>query len=98
MQWFLKRMEELGIDCQVGHPAKIRADNLDAFHRATRSSELAAAPSSVGAHAIPNTTHGAPGYSRTCGDDDLRSQDPLCVRPLQYRQRDRFDRGGSKAG
>ncbi len=25
MQWFLKLMEELGIDCQVGHPAKIRA-------------------------------------------------------------------------
>ena len=25
MQWFLALMEELGIDCQVGHPAKIRA-------------------------------------------------------------------------
>jgi transposase len=25
MQWFLNLMEELGIDCQVGHPAKIRA-------------------------------------------------------------------------
>ena len=25
MQWFLKLTEELGIDCQVGHPAKIRA-------------------------------------------------------------------------
>src|SRR3984957_16587266 len=25
MQWFLEWMEELGIDCQVGHPAKIRA-------------------------------------------------------------------------
>jgi transposase len=25
MHWFLKLMEELGIDCQVGHPAKIRA-------------------------------------------------------------------------
>src|SRR5882757_2535728 len=25
MQWFLELMEELGIDCQVGHPAKIRA-------------------------------------------------------------------------
>ena len=24
MQWFLKLMEELGIDCRVGHPAKIR--------------------------------------------------------------------------
>jgi len=24
MQWFLELMEELGIDCQVGHPAKIR--------------------------------------------------------------------------
>ncbi|MGH9863794.1 MAG: IS110 family transposase, partial [Candidatus Acidiferrales bacterium] len=25
MQWFLELMEELRIDCQVGHPAKIRA-------------------------------------------------------------------------
>ena len=25
MQWFLSLMEELGIKCQVGHPAKIRA-------------------------------------------------------------------------
>jgi len=25
MQWFLALMEELGIDCEVGHPAKIRA-------------------------------------------------------------------------
>ncbi len=25
MQWSLGLMEELGIDCQVGHPAKIRA-------------------------------------------------------------------------
>ena len=24
MPWFLKLMEELGIDCRVGHPAKIR--------------------------------------------------------------------------
>jgi transposase len=25
MPWFLELMEELGIDCRVGHPAKIRA-------------------------------------------------------------------------
>ena len=25
MQWFVNLMEELGIDCRVGHPAKIRA-------------------------------------------------------------------------
>ena len=25
MQWFLELMEELGIECRVGHPAKIRA-------------------------------------------------------------------------
>src|ERR1700758_5774231 len=25
MQWFLELMEELGIECQVGHPAQIRA-------------------------------------------------------------------------
>ena len=24
MQWFLELMEELGIECPVGHPAKIR--------------------------------------------------------------------------
>ena len=24
MQWFLELMEKLGIDCQAGHPAKIR--------------------------------------------------------------------------
>jgi len=25
MQWFVNLMEELGIECQVGHPAQIRA-------------------------------------------------------------------------
>jgi hypothetical protein len=25
MQWFMNLMEELGIECQVGHPAKIRS-------------------------------------------------------------------------
>ena len=25
MHWFLELMQELGIECQVGHPAKIRA-------------------------------------------------------------------------
>jgi len=25
MHWFLNLMEELGIECQVGHPAQIRA-------------------------------------------------------------------------
>jgi len=25
MQWFLNLMEELGIECMVGHPAEIRA-------------------------------------------------------------------------
>jgi transposase len=25
MKWFLNLMEELGIDCEVGHPATIRA-------------------------------------------------------------------------
>jgi transposase len=25
MQWFVNRMEELGIECRVGHPATIRA-------------------------------------------------------------------------
>ena len=25
MQWFLELLEQLGIECRVGHPAKIRA-------------------------------------------------------------------------
>jgi len=25
MQWFLELLEEVGIECRVGHPAKIRA-------------------------------------------------------------------------
>jgi hypothetical protein len=25
MQWFLELLEELGVECRVGHPAKIRA-------------------------------------------------------------------------
>ena len=29
MQWFLNLMEELGIECQVGHPAQIRAANRE---------------------------------------------------------------------
>src|ERR1035437_9693884 len=28
MQWFLELLEELGIECRVGHPAKIRADEI----------------------------------------------------------------------
>jgi transposase len=28
MQWFLELMEELGIECRVGHPAKIRKVDL----------------------------------------------------------------------
>ena len=28
MQWFLNLMEELGIECRVGHPAQIRAAEL----------------------------------------------------------------------
>jgi hypothetical protein len=28
MQWFLELLEELGIECQVGHPAKIRAAEI----------------------------------------------------------------------
>jgi transposase len=25
MQWFLELLEEMGIECRIGHPAKIRA-------------------------------------------------------------------------
>ena len=34
MHWFLNLMEELGIECQVGHPAQIRA------HAARRDPQL----------------------------------------------------------
>jgi transposase len=33
MQWFLELLEELGIECRVGHPAKIRA--AEAANRST---------------------------------------------------------------
>ncbi len=33
MQWFLELMEELGIECRVGHPAKIR----EAKHAQTKT-------------------------------------------------------------
>jgi hypothetical protein len=29
MQWFLQLLEELGIECRVGHPAKIRQRDAD---------------------------------------------------------------------
>jgi hypothetical protein len=81
MQWFVELMEDLGIECLVGHPAEIRAaearkqkhDRRDAglllsllvgrafsgdlviYERTVRPAGLIAAPSSVGAHADPNT-------------------------------------------
>ena len=33
MQWFLELLEELGIMCRVGHPAKIRAPRLDSVRK-----------------------------------------------------------------
>jgi hypothetical protein len=36
MKWFLHLMEELGIDCQVGHPATIRAAELASPMRSLR--------------------------------------------------------------
>ena len=29
MEWFLELLEELGIECRVGHPAKIRAKETE---------------------------------------------------------------------
>jgi chemotaxis response regulator CheB len=38
MQWFLELMEELGIDCEVGHPAKVLGEAVD-FSDAVRLAE-----------------------------------------------------------
>ena len=71
MPWFLKLMEELKIECRVGHPAtgrEIAADltgrkslsrNLDALNRATRSTHIIAASSSVGANADASAAYAA---------------------------------------
>src|SRR5712671_1784017 len=72
MQWFLNLMEELGIECRVGHPAQIRAaeprkqkhDRRDAdlilkLLAESRSAGTATAPSSVGAHAHTHTKRAA---------------------------------------
>src|ERR1019366_510849 len=40
MQWFLSLMEELGIECQVGHPAKIRAAESRKQKHDRRDAEL----------------------------------------------------------
>jgi transposase len=36
MQWFLELLEELGIGCRVGHPAKIRAAETRTKARSSR--------------------------------------------------------------
>ncbi|HWY54051.1 MAG TPA: hypothetical protein VNZ03_06280 [Terriglobales bacterium] len=59
MQWFLALMEELGIDCQVGHPAKIRAAGRIAIAvSATRATDRRLKPKGrrVGLAAPPGTT------------------------------------------
>src|SRR5215470_14821772 len=40
MQWFLKLMEELGIECRVGHPAQIRAAELRKQKHDRRDADL----------------------------------------------------------
>ena len=40
MQWFLNLMEELGIECQVGHPAQIRASEQRKQKHDRRDAEL----------------------------------------------------------
>ncbi len=40
MHWFLQLMEELGIECQVGHPAKIRASEPRKQKHDRRDAEL----------------------------------------------------------
>ena len=40
MQWFVNLMEELGIECLVGHPAEIRAAELRKQKRDRRDADL----------------------------------------------------------
>src|SRR4029077_19477569 len=40
MQWFLELLEELGIECRVGHPAKIRAAETRKQKHDRRDAEL----------------------------------------------------------
>ena len=40
MQWFLELLEELGIECRVGHPAKIRAQETRKKKHDRRDAEL----------------------------------------------------------
>jgi transposase len=40
IQWFVNLMEELGIECQVGHPANIRAAELRKQRHDRRDADL----------------------------------------------------------
>ena len=68
MQWFLQLLEELGIECRVGHPAKIRAketrkqkhDRRDARLELELSSRIASRPSGC-----PRLSSGT--YEPCCG-------------------------------
>ena len=52
LQWFLQLLEELGIECQVGHPAKIRAErNTEAE---TRSAGCAAGVRAAHGRSLPD--------------------------------------------
>jgi transposase len=55
MQWFLELLDELGIECRVGHPAKIRA--AETRKRATGLANLATGSSPVGEDTITITAH-----------------------------------------
>jgi transposase len=46
MQWFLNLMEELGIECRVGHPAKIRATEPRKQKHDRRDADLVLPPPS----------------------------------------------------
>lgn len=59
MPWFLRLMEELGIDCQVDHPAKIQAAEPRKQKHDRRDAELLRAPWNQSAHAGENLSAGA---------------------------------------
>jgi hypothetical protein len=54
MQWFLQLMEELGIECQVGHPAKVAQDYWR--NRQAHQRELTQAALATIATALPQKT------------------------------------------
>lgn len=75
MQWFLELLEELGIECRVGHPAKIRAaetrkqkhDRRDAQLRSAKARTVESLEAAI-THALAQVTaNNASAWFAHCG-------------------------------